>query len=28
MSVYALPETGVLRDTADLDKGQRIGELR
>jgi len=28
MSVYALPETGVLRDTADPGKGQRIGELR
>jgi len=24
MSVYALPETGVSRDTADLDRGQRI----
>jgi len=24
MSVTALPETGVSRDTADLDRGQRI----
>jgi len=28
MSVYPPPPAGGSRDTADLDKGQRIGELR